>query len=251
MRKLLIAHVLTACATASAVRASSLGGKRFYIDNLDAGFTVVDGVTNTLSLIASPGYDRIFFYRSDLQNIFVNVEGAAGTTPPRVPFPSRSRPITYLAGPEWTFNIHDVIGQFDVLREVTGHNHGEEVRAGIKLPVTRSAGALSATIGLTWQSTAIVEASARRFGIRNWYFDVTVNPRSPVYSLAATFRKMAARIDGLIASHRDMSNAVSHEIRTPLSRMQFEIELAQAAGNLPEVRESLVHIRKISAPLTI
>ncbi len=78
-----------------------------------------------------------------------------------------------------------------------------------------------------------LEASARRFGDRNWHFNVSVNPRSPVHSLAATFRKMAVRIDGLIASHRDMSNAVSHEIRTPLSRMQFEIELAQAAGSLP------------------
>jgi two-component system, OmpR family, sensor kinase len=88
-----------------------------------------------------------------------------------------------------------------------------------------------------------LESSARRFGDRSWNFNVAVNPRSPVYSLAATFRKMAARIDGLIASHRDMSNAVSHEIRTPLSRMQFEIELAQAAGSLPEVRERLIHIK--------
>ena len=88
-----------------------------------------------------------------------------------------------------------------------------------------------------------LEASARRFGDRNWHFDVTIQPRSPVYSLAATFRKMAVRIDGLIASHRDMSNAVSHEIRTPLSRMQFEIELAQETGSLTEVRERLGHIK--------
>jgi len=88
-----------------------------------------------------------------------------------------------------------------------------------------------------------LEASARRFGDRNWQFNVTVKPRSPVHSLAATFRKMAVRIDGLIASHRDMSNAVSHEIRTPLSRMQFEIELAQAAGSLVEVHERLAHIK--------
>lgn len=88
-----------------------------------------------------------------------------------------------------------------------------------------------------------LEASARRFGDRNWHFDVTVNSRSPVHSLAATFRKMAARIDGLIASHLDMSNAVSHEIRTPLSRMQFEIELGLAASSLPEVRERLAQIK--------
>ena len=135
-------------------------GKRFYIDNLEAGFTVVDGETSTLSLVASPGYDRIFFYRSDLQNIFVNLsesEVPTGThAQSAVPFPSRPRQITYLAGPEWTFNVHDIVGQFDVLREITGHNHGEEVRAAIRLPVTRFTGALNATVGLTWQSAAIV-----------------------------------------------------------------------------------------------
>jgi signal transduction histidine kinase len=54
---------------------------------------------------------------------------------------------------------------------------------------------------------------------------------------------MAARIDGLIASHKDMSNAVSHEIKTPLSRMQFEIELAQRAGSVTEVKASLANIK--------
>ncbi|HEY6622005.1 MAG TPA: MipA/OmpV family protein [Steroidobacteraceae bacterium] len=127
-------------------------GKRFYLDDLDLGFTAVDGKTSSLSLIASPGYDRIFFYRSDLQNIFVNVGGASGTRP----FPSRSRSITYLAGPEWTFNDGGIIGQFDLLHEITGHNHGDEVRGAIKIPVIRSTGALSATVGLTWQSAAIV-----------------------------------------------------------------------------------------------
>ena len=132
-------------------------GKRFYIDNLDAGFTALENGKNTLSLIASPGYDRIFFYRSDLQNIFVNIAAATvGTNPNPVPFPSRSRPITYLAGPEWTFNDHGIIGQLDVLREVTGHNHGEEVRTAIQFPVRSSTDAFSATIGLTWQSAAIV-----------------------------------------------------------------------------------------------
>jgi len=205
MRKLLIACVLTATATAGAARASpvddcdagspdcvavgkwnfslALGagvrtnplvhgqdlplpvvpqfsyyGKRFYIDNLDVGFTALEGGKNTLSLIASPGYDRIFFYRSDLQNIFVNIGGASGTNPPPPPvqFPSRSRAVTYLAGPEWTFNDHGIVGQLDVLREVTGHNHGEEVRTAIQFPVRSSTDAFSATIGLTWQSAAIV-----------------------------------------------------------------------------------------------
>ncbi len=132
-------------------------GKRFYIDNLDVGFTAVETGSNTLSLIASPGYDRIFFYRSDLQNILVSLAGThIGSNPPPVPFPAHSRPITYLAGPEWTFNLHEIVGQVDLLREVTGHNHGEEIRTALQFPLALSSGAISATVGLTWQSAAIV-----------------------------------------------------------------------------------------------
>ena len=88
-----------------------------------------------------------------------------------------------------------------------------------------------------------LEKSAARFGNKNWSFDADINPRSQIYPLAQTFRRMAARIDGLIASHRDMSNAVSHEIKTPLARMQFEIELAQQAETTPDMREALRHIK--------
>jgi two-component system OmpR family sensor kinase len=88
-----------------------------------------------------------------------------------------------------------------------------------------------------------LEKAAGQFGNRNWSFDAHIKPHSQIYPLAQTFRRMAARIDGLIASHKDMSNAVSHEIRTPLSRMQFEIELAQQATTVEEVRRSLQDVK--------
>jgi two-component system, OmpR family, sensor kinase len=88
-----------------------------------------------------------------------------------------------------------------------------------------------------------LEKAAARFGNRNWSFDAPIKPHSQIYPLAQTFRRMAARIDGLIASHKDMSNAVSHEIKTPLSRMKFEIELAQQAASVEEVHRSLEHIK--------
>jgi outer membrane protein len=181
-------------------------GKRFYIDNLDLGFTAVEGETNTLSLIASPGYDRIFFYRSDLQNIFVNVGGASGTNPPPapVPFPSRSRPITYLAGPEWTFNYHGIVGQFDLLREITGHNHGEEVRTAVEFPLMRSTGALSATVGLTWQSAAIVNYY---YGAPGFY--ETGSALRPFLKLGYT-RPLGRgwRLEG-IAQYEHLANAIA------------------------------------------
>jgi two-component system OmpR family sensor kinase len=87
-----------------------------------------------------------------------------------------------------------------------------------------------------------LEHAAARFGNRNWAFDAQIKPRSQIYALAETFRKMALRIDGLITSHKDMSNAVSHEIKTPLSRMHFEIELAQRAQSVSDVKISLDNI---------
>jgi two-component system, OmpR family, sensor kinase len=88
-----------------------------------------------------------------------------------------------------------------------------------------------------------LEKAAAQYGNRNWYFAAPIKQHSQIYPLAQTFRKMAARIDGLIASHQDMSNAVSHEIKTPLSRMQFEIELAHNATTIEELRGSLSNIK--------
>ena len=152
-------------------------GKRVFIENLDLGVTLLEGNTQTLSLVASPGYDRVFFYRTDLQNLFLGglpgsgnagSPGAANgsTSPPsgsthtpgstQTAFPSRPRRVTYLAGPEWTFRHDRVTGQVDLLHEVTGRNHGDEVRAALAMPLAGPRSPLTATIGITWKSAAIV-----------------------------------------------------------------------------------------------
>ncbi|HVW68391.1 MAG TPA: MipA/OmpV family protein [Steroidobacteraceae bacterium] len=140
-------------------------GKRFFIDNLDGGVTLLDGDSMTLSLIASPGYDRVFFYRSDLQNVFVGNFGFAqqsratvvdASTPEAVKFTQRPRYVTYLAGPEWTFKYSGVTGQLDVLHEITGHNHGDEIRAALGIPLSHAGGTWGANAGFTWKSAAIV-----------------------------------------------------------------------------------------------
>jgi two-component system OmpR family sensor kinase len=88
-----------------------------------------------------------------------------------------------------------------------------------------------------------LELAAAQYGNRNWHFAADIKTRSQIYPLAEAFRRMAARIDGLIASHKDMSNAVAHEIKTPLSRMQFEIELAQLAADDAAIGTSLSNIK--------
>jgi MipA family protein len=139
-------------------------GKRFFIDDLDLGFTLKESDTSTLSIIATPGYDRVFFDRGDPQNFFV--EGVAASSvdavyDPRTGlygqyFPRPTPNWTYLAGPEWTFETRGITGQLDFVHEITGRNHGNEIRAALGIPLIDSTGSLSANVGLTWKSAAIV-----------------------------------------------------------------------------------------------
>ncbi len=87
-----------------------------------------------------------------------------------------------------------------------------------------------------------LERATSRFGDRNWKFEAHIRPGSQIYPLAQSFKRMAARIDTLISSQRDMSNAVSHEIKTPLSRMRFEVEMARSASDPRKLAEHLDNI---------
>ena len=141
-------------------------GKRFFIDNLDLGVTLAENNANTLNLIASPSYDRVYFVRGDLQNFIV--PGGVGTNSAATPALARVfssgavqlRPphphISYLVGPEWTFTAHSVSGQLDLLREVTGQYGGDEIRAAVQFPFSGSPNSLNASIGVTWKSAALV-----------------------------------------------------------------------------------------------
>jgi outer membrane protein len=127
-------------------------GKRVFIEDLDLGFTLTESDASTLSLIASPGYDRVFFDRSDPQNIFISGIPYAATyaSPSRAKsVPGGARSWTYLAGPEWTFETHGITGQLDLLHEITARNHGNEIRGALGIPLIEST-------GLTWKSSAIV-----------------------------------------------------------------------------------------------
>ena len=141
-------------------------GKRFFIDNLEPGFTLYEGDAHTLNIIAAPGYDRVFFNRSDLQNIVVSgplgsTGGGAGVidTPAEAPpteIRVHRRRTTYLVGPEWLFFYGRLAGQLGVLREVTGRHDGYEIRSAISVPLIQSEHSLVANAGVTWKSAETV-----------------------------------------------------------------------------------------------
>ena len=146
-------------------------GKRVFLENLDFGVTLHESEANTLNLIATPGYDRAFFFHNDLQNIFIpgGTSFSSGAPVPAsgVEFEVSARHTTYLVGPEWTFSTGRISGQLDALREVTGEHDGYEVRAAVASPLFEgSKGSLVASMGLTWKSEEIVRYY---YGVRQLY----------------------------------------------------------------------------------
>jgi|HigsolmetaAR204D_1030405.scaffolds.fasta_scaffold00184_26 two-component system OmpR family sensor kinase len=84
-----------------------------------------------------------------------------------------------------------------------------------------------------------LEQATMRFGDRNWRFEAHIKPGSQIYPLAQAFKRMAVRIDALIGSQKDLTNALSHEIKTPLARMRFEVEMARSTNDPKRLAQHL------------
>jgi MipA family protein len=152
-------------------------GKHFFLESLEPGVTLYESDANTLNLVATPGFDRVFFSRHDLQNVIVASTVAGGDVienrdAPAAPsfgnqsFAVGERHTTYLAGPEWLFRWRDFIGQVNALYEVTGRHKGYEVHAAVSAPLIQTKHSLVVNAGWTWKSA---EAVDYYYGVDNLY----------------------------------------------------------------------------------
>jgi signal transduction histidine kinase len=81
-----------------------------------------------------------------------------------------------------------------------------------------------------------ISIAAEAFGEGNLDVRAILPPRSSLAHLANAFNSMAARIQELIRSHKELTHAVSHELRTPLARLRFSMEMIATADE-PDNRE--------------
>ncbi|EPJ90234.1 MULTISPECIES: ATP-binding protein [Pseudomonas] len=75
-----------------------------------------------------------------------------------------------------------------------------------------------------WRDLEKLRLAAERFGGNDLSVRIQLSKRSNIRDLAEHFNLMAARIEGLIANQRELTNAVSHELRTPIARLSFELD---------------------------
>ncbi len=74
-----------------------------------------------------------------------------------------------------------------------------------------------------------ISIAAEAFGKGRFDARADLPQRSSLSHLANAFNGMAARIQELIRSHKELTHAVSHELRTPLARLRFSMEMIASA----------------------
>ncbi|NOY62433.1 MAG: hypothetical protein GXP10_04630 [Gammaproteobacteria bacterium] len=82
-----------------------------------------------------------------------------------------------------------------------------------------------------WRDLSRLSVSAEAFGQGDFSMRSKLSKRSVLHHLAETFNGMASRIQRLISSHKELTNAVSHELRTPIARLRFGMEMLQSSSN--------------------
>ncbi len=82
-----------------------------------------------------------------------------------------------------------------------------------------------------WRDLRRLGVTAEAFGEGDFSVRAPLPRRSVLYHLATAFNGMAERIQRLISSHKELTNAVSHELRTPIARLRFGMEMLQSSRN--------------------
>ena len=88
-----------------------------------------------------------------------------------------------------------------------------------------------------WRDLEKLRLAAERFGDNDLSARIQLSKRSNIRDLAEHFNLMAARIEGLIANQRELTNAVSHELRTPIARLSFELDQLKQQSDPSQSRE--------------
>ncbi|QVM93095.1 HAMP domain-containing protein [Pseudomonas entomophila] len=88
-----------------------------------------------------------------------------------------------------------------------------------------------------WRDLEKLRMAAQRFGDNDLSARVRMSRRSSISDVAGHFDLMAARIEGLIANQRELTNAVSHELRTPIARLNFELDQLRKQQDPVKARE--------------
>lgn len=213
----------------------SYSGERFFVQNLDLGVYLWESETQQINLLATPGYDDVYFHRWSPNNFFLDsarvmTSGSKNTESENLPVieaddkefinPSftsvsernlRDRHMAGLGGIEYNLSLNSVELQLQYLSDFTGVHHGEEARISLAKHWVSGRHHLIASAGAVWQSSEVV----------NYYYGLTpaeADERGPYATedaISALVRfdwnyELTQRWDlRLLASYRQLPDEIS------------------------------------------
>lgn len=80
-----------------------------------------------------------------------------------------------------------------------------------------------------WRQLRTISRTAVALGEGQLDARAKVPSNSALFPLANTFNEMAVRIQQLLTSQKELTNAVSHELRTPIARLRFGMEMLETS----------------------
>lgn len=128
-------------------------GRRFFFDNGDAGYTLVDNETFTASIVGRFNSDRVFFGRTDTRFISIGLDGVALEAPVELEVPDRDYAIEagveVLSDGDWGFL------QLAAHHDVSGTHDGYEVNADYGYGWRFERWYLQPSVGASFKSAAL------------------------------------------------------------------------------------------------
>lgn len=82
-----------------------------------------------------------------------------------------------------------------------------------------------------WRDLKRLGVTAHALGQGQFHSRAPLPKRSALHPLAVALNGMAEKIQRLIASHKELTNAVSHELRTPIARLRFAADMLEQASD--------------------
>ncbi|MET1255749.1 MipA/OmpV family protein [Aliikangiella sp. GXAS 311] len=168
-------------------------GERFFIENLDVGYTLIDDTPWMFNLLVTPSYDRAFFSRWDITNIIDNeaiyandqvfepvldpnkdYQGPSTTNN----YPLKKRQFSLLGGMEISTDIYQGQLQMQLLNDLSDVHSGSEVRFAYLKSLGKQG--WSATVGFSWKDKSMT----------NYYYGVDPDETSAtlrVYNAKSSF----------------------------------------------------------------
>ena len=169
----------------------SYDGERFFIQNLDIGYSIFEDNDHQLNLLLTPSYDQVFFNDSGVNNFVDTFEFASSTkSVPTVELVNhaidkghlRKRRMAALGGLEYSQTLGGLDLQLQLLHEITDYYSGNEVRIALSKGISLGKSDVKLTLGVNWQDSTTLNyfyglTEAEAFG------DVPYNPDSGVTRL--------------------------------------------------------------------